>query len=81
MRVLRNAMSSGVAAGTANGSVLERITDLYFGGEMEASVANTGQVSARISEVLPVADVLAEMWSGCMGALDVARARLHRSDR
>jgi len=76
MRVLRNTMSTDVAAGTANGTVLERITDLYFGGEMEASVANTGQVSARISEVLPVADVLAEMWTGCTDALDAARSRL-----
>jgi enoyl-[acyl-carrier protein] reductase II len=76
MRVLRNTMSADVAAGVQNGAVLERITDLYFGGEMEASVANTGQVSARISEVLPVAEVLTEMWSGCVDALDGARARL-----
>lgn len=76
MRVLRNTLSNDVAAGALNGTVLERITDLYFGGEMEASVANTGQVSARISEVLPVADVLAEMWSGCTDALDAARTRL-----
>jgi enoyl-[acyl-carrier protein] reductase II len=76
MRVLRNTLSNDVAAGTLNGSVLDRITDLYFDGEMEASVANTGQVSARIAEVLPVADVLAEMWSGCTEALDAARTRL-----
>lgn len=76
MRVLRNTLSREVAAGAANGTVLERITDLYFGGDMEASVANTGQVSARISEVLPVADVIAEMWSGCSAALDAARGRL-----
>lgn len=76
MRVLRNTLSREVAAGAANGTVLERITDLYFGGDMEASVANTGQVSARISEVLPVADVIAEMWSGCTAALDAARGRL-----
>lgn len=81
MRVLRNAMSTEVAAGAANGSVLDRITDLYFGGEMEASVANTGQVSARISSVLPVADVLNEMWSGCIDELDAARARLGHAGR
>lgn len=81
MRVLRNTMSTDVAAGTANGTVLERITDLYFGGEMEASVANTGQVSARISEVLPVADVLAEMWSGCTDALEAAAVRLGHPGR
>lgn len=81
MRVLRNTMSGEVAAGVPNGTVLDRITDLYFGGDMEASVANTGQVSARISEVMPVADVIAEMWAGCTAALDAARDRLAHAGR
>jgi enoyl-[acyl-carrier protein] reductase II len=76
MRVLRNGHSDNVLAGGPAVNVLERITDLYFGGEMEASVANTGQVSARIDAVLPVAQVLEEMWSGCVAALDAGRARL-----
>lgn len=76
MRVLRNRLSTEVAAGAANGTVLEHIADLYFGGEMEASVANTGQVSARISSVVPAATVIAEMWSGCTDALEAAQTRL-----
>lgn len=76
MRVLRNGLAASVAAGDADGSVLTRITDLYFDGEMEASVANTGQVSARIDAVLPVADVIGPMWTGCVAALDAARDRL-----
>jgi enoyl-[acyl-carrier protein] reductase II len=32
--------------------------DLYFGGDMEASIALSGQVAGRIDSVRPVADIL-----------------------
>src|SRR5215472_214116 len=35
--------------------------DLYFGGDMEASIALSGQVAGRIDAVKPVAQVLAEI--------------------
>jgi enoyl-[acyl-carrier protein] reductase II len=35
--------------------------DLYFGGDMEASIALTGQVAGRIDEVRPVAEILSEI--------------------
>ncbi len=35
--------------------------DLYFGGDMEASIALTGQVAGRIDRVRPVAEVIAEV--------------------
>ena len=35
--------------------------DLYFGGDMEASIALTGQVCGRIDAVRPVADILHEI--------------------
>ena len=35
--------------------------DLYFGGDMEASIALIGQVCGRIDAVRPVADILAEI--------------------
>ncbi len=76
MRVLRNALTESADPGGSGPKLLDRITDLYFYGEMNASVANTGQVSSRIEEVLPVAQLLEEMWSGCTGALDAARSRL-----
>ncbi|MCZ4499116.1 MAG: 2-nitropropane dioxygenase [Marmoricola sp.] len=76
MRVLRNAVTEAVAAGSDPGSLLGRITDLYFEGQMDASVANTGQVSSRIDEVVPVARLVADMWAGCNAALDAGRARL-----
>jgi enoyl-[acyl-carrier protein] reductase II len=37
-----------------------RITDLYFGGDMEASIALTGQVAGRIGSIKPVADIITE---------------------
>jgi enoyl-[acyl-carrier protein] reductase II len=34
--------------------------DLYFGGDMEASIALSGQVAGRIDEVKPVARIIGE---------------------
>jgi enoyl-[acyl-carrier protein] reductase II len=75
MRVLRNTLTEQVESGAP---LLGQILDLYFGGEMDASVANTGQVSSRIDAVLPVAQLIEEMWAGCTAALDAGRARLGR---
>ena len=41
-------------------SVLGRVLDLYFGGDMEASIALTGQVAGRIDAVKPVREILRE---------------------
>lgn len=38
-----------------------RALDLYFGGDMEASIALTGQVAGRIDAVRPVAEVIEEV--------------------
>ena len=76
MRVLRNAITDAIAAGDDPVQLLGAITDLYFDGKMDDSVANTGQVSARIDDVLPVAEILEQMWSGVGDALDAARRRI-----
>jgi enoyl-[acyl-carrier protein] reductase II len=34
--------------------------DLYFGGDMEAAIALSGQVAGRIDEVKPVAEIIGE---------------------
>ncbi|RNL78965.1 NAD(P)H-dependent flavin oxidoreductase [Nocardioides marmorisolisilvae] len=78
MRVLRNAITERLTEGQ-DVKLLGQITDLYFGGDMDISVANTGQVSSRIDTVLPVSQVIKEMWSGCTAALDTARNRLGAS--
>jgi enoyl-[acyl-carrier protein] reductase II len=48
---------------------LEAVHDLYFGGNMEASFAFSGQVAGRISEIKPVADILRETVDECERAL------------
>ncbi len=44
--------------------VLGRAMDLYFGGDMEASIALSGQVVGRIDAVKPVAQIMAETVAG-----------------
>jgi enoyl-[acyl-carrier protein] reductase II len=41
-------------------SVMARAMDLYFGGDMEASIALTGQVAGRITSVRPVQDIIVD---------------------
>lgn len=76
MRVLRNELSTRAAQGDVDHKLLHHITDLYFGGDLEVSVANTGQVSARITDLLPAADVVRDTWAGAEAALEAARRRL-----
>ena len=76
MRVLRTGLAARVSEGGADRPLLGGITDLYFGGDMEASVANTGQVSARITEVLPAAEIVERTWSEIEKVLEQSRARL-----
>ena len=40
------------------------VKDLYFGGDLEASIALTGQVAGRIESVRPVAEILADTMAG-----------------
>ncbi len=76
MRVLRNELTEAALQVPPGPQLLDRIADLYFEGEMNASVANTGQASARIDEVVPVGQLIHQVWSGCTAALDAGRARL-----
>ena len=46
------------------------VKDLYFGGDLEASIALGGQVMGRITEVLPVAEILDETMAGFEATLD-----------
>ena len=76
MRVLRTGLASRVAADQTASPLLGGVTTLYFDGDMEASVANTGQVSSRIAEILPVAEVIRDTWEGAREALCAASVRL-----
>ena len=75
MRVLRTGLAARVAADDPGARLLGRITELYFDGDLEASVANTGQVSARIVDLPPVAELVRDIWGGIAAALDSASAR------
>jgi enoyl-[acyl-carrier protein] reductase II len=48
---------------------LEAVHDLYFGGNLEASFAFSGQVAGRITEVLPVAQILRDTIAECDAVL------------
>ncbi len=76
MRVLRTGLAARVAAHDPEVELLGKVTDLYFDGDMEASVANTGQVSSRIAELLPVAEIVRRTWADIEAALDDARSRI-----
>jgi enoyl-[acyl-carrier protein] reductase II len=76
MRVIKT-RTAALAALTGNpGPGLAPIRDLYFGGEMEASLANAGQVSSRIDRVETVAEIISNTWEGCELALAGALTRL-----
>jgi enoyl-[acyl-carrier protein] reductase II len=66
LRALRTARTEvlerqeSVDLGEAFGSVL----DLYFGGDLEAGVALTGQVAGRIDAVRPVAEIIDDCVAG-----------------
>ena len=40
------------------------VRELYFGGDLEASIALTGQVAGRIESVRPVADIITDTMAG-----------------
>jgi enoyl-[acyl-carrier protein] reductase II len=75
MRVLRTGLATRVAEHDPDAKLLGKVTELYFGGDMEASVANTGQVSSRIGELLPVAEIVRRTWVEIEAVLDAARLR------
>lgn len=44
--------------------------DLYFGGDMEAAVALSGQVAGRIDEIRPVAEIIRECAEECLATME-----------
>jgi enoyl-[acyl-carrier protein] reductase II len=70
LRALRTGRTTAIEererAGTHTNAMADFGTalDLYFGGDMEASIALSGQVAGRIEEVRPVADILRDLVDG-----------------
>ncbi|MFQ5415906.1 MAG: NAD(P)H-dependent flavin oxidoreductase [Myxococcota bacterium] len=62
LRALRTEHSEKVQLREGNAmKELGRVLDLYFGGDMEASIALSGQVVGRIDHVLPVAEIFRDL--------------------
>ena len=63
LRALRTAKTTRLEKDLATNAMVEFGTakDLYFGGDMEASIALSGQVCGRIDAVRPVAEILDEI--------------------
>ncbi len=77
VRALKTQRSQGIyQAGTMPRDVFGKILDLYFGGDMEASIGLAGQTAGLIDEIKPVAQIIDETVNqfraicGRMGALE-----------
>jgi enoyl-[acyl-carrier protein] reductase II len=70
MRTLRTELSAEAERQAPAPSLsLEGIRALYFGGEMNAAYAMSGQVAGRVTEVLPVRQILETTWRDCQARL------------
>ena len=71
LRALRTATTDGYEFDGERNAMGELLNAnaLYFGGDMEASIALCGQVAGRIDEVLPVADIIDDCARGCLQRL------------
>lgn len=79
MRVIRTPAAERLDTSSSfeeGGAALQRVQRLYFDGDMDASVANTGQVAGRIEDLPPAADIIATMWAGCRQVLAATADRL-----
>ena len=79
MRVIRTQAAEKLdesASFEEGGAALQRVQRLYFDGDMDASVANTGQVAGRIQDIPPAADIIKQMWTGCREVLGATAKRL-----
>jgi len=63
LRALRTEKTSRLEFETEKNAMTEfgSALDLYFGGDMESSIALTGQVAGRIDSVRPVQEVIEEV--------------------
>lgn len=74
--VSTEAGSTEAGSTEAGGAALQRVQRLYFDGDMDASVANTGQVAGRIEDIRPAAEIITQMWTQCRRVLAAAADRL-----
>jgi enoyl-[acyl-carrier protein] reductase II len=82
MRVIRTRAAEKIdesASSEEGGAALARVRRLYFDGDLDASVANTGQVAGRIDDIAPAADIITQTWAGCREVLAASADRFGRA--
>jgi enoyl-[acyl-carrier protein] reductase II len=76
MRTLRTEKTSALDSANEPATLgLEAMMATYFGGDMEAGVAMSGQVQGRIHSIESVADILSSAWADCQTILADLGAR------
>ena len=77
LRALRTARTNALEFDTETNAMalFGNAMDLYFGGDMEAAVALSGQVAGRIDEIKPVAQIIDECARECLTTIDGLAAR------
>ena len=82
LRALRTRTAEALEHSDENAlAQLSRAQELYFGGDMEASIALTGQVAGRIEGVLPVAAILEQIVKGFFEVIEQLDRRYPRSEQ
>jgi enoyl-[acyl-carrier protein] reductase II len=70
MRTLRTTLSSDAERMTpAPPLEIDAVFRLYFGGDMGAAYAMSGQVAGRIEDIQPVQRILEDTWTDCLDRL------------
>ncbi len=72
LRALRTSHTSALEKDPAENIMAEfrNVLDLYFGGDLEASIPLTGQVAGRIDSIKPVAQIISETVRECEEILE-----------
>jgi enoyl-[acyl-carrier protein] reductase II len=77
LRALRTARTGALEFDTSRNAMelFANHLNLYFGGDMEASIALSGQVAGRIDAVRPVAEIIRSCADDCLALLAGLAAR------
>lgn len=77
LRALRTGRTTALEFDTETNAMalFGRAMDLYFGGDMEAAIALSGQVAGRIDSIDPVADIIHRTATDCLTLLTTLAQR------
>jgi enoyl-[acyl-carrier protein] reductase II len=77
LRALRTDRTSGLEFDTENNAMtlFGQAMDLYFGGDMEAAIALSGEVAGRIDTIEPVSRIIRECADDCLSIISALAKR------